>query len=68
MLDPLFLHELALELNMTVAELQHGRGTPTPLHELTVAWPAYFAYRGREQEREAREQEREAETDRRRIR
>lgn len=67
MLDPLFLHELALELNMTVAELQHGRGTPTPLHELTVAWPAYFAYRNREQERADKEAERQAEMDRRRI-
>ena len=50
--DPLFAHELALELGMTVAELSYGRGTPTSAHELTVAWPAFFAYRARERERQ----------------
>jgi len=47
MTDPLFLHELALELKMTVGEL----GKRMSAHELTVAWPAYFAYRERERRR-----------------
>jgi hypothetical protein len=46
--DPLFTHELALELGMTVSEI----GERMSAHELTVAWPAYFAYRAREQKRE----------------
>lgn len=45
--DPLFTHELALELGMTVGEL----GQRMSAHELTVAWPAYFAYRRRAQEK-----------------
>lgn len=49
--DPIERHELALELGMTVAELMHGRGAPTPLRELTVEWPAFWAYRQREAER-----------------
>jgi hypothetical protein len=42
--DPMFLHELALELHMPVGEL----GERMSLHELTVEWPAYFRARGRE--------------------
>lgn len=52
MVDPLFLHELAIELGMTVSEL----GQRMSAHELTVAWPAFFAYRRREAERQAEKQ------------
>ena len=52
-IDPLFTCELALELGMTIREL--GGGPPgMDVHELTVVWPQYFAYR----QREARRQER----------
>ena len=37
--DPIFLHELALELRMSVRQL----GETMTLRELTVEWPAYFA-------------------------
>lgn len=47
--DPLFLHELALELGMTISDL----GERASAHELTVLWPAYFAYRNRVAEAEA---------------
>jgi hypothetical protein len=53
--DPLFEHELALELGMPVGEL-HSRMS---LHELTVRWPAYFAFREREEARAQAERERE---------
>lgn len=46
--DPLFLHELALELKMPVGEMC----TRMSAHELTVLWPEFFAYRRREQERQ----------------
>jgi hypothetical protein len=39
--DPLFLHELALELHMPVGELCRRMS----LHELYVMWPAYFRQR-----------------------
>jgi len=55
--DPMFTHELALELHMTVAELHNGRGTPTPVHELGVAWPAFFRVRERERRREERKRQ-----------
>jgi hypothetical protein len=55
--DPLFLHELAESLHMTVAELCYGRGTPPSAHELTVLWPLYFDYKRREAERQANKQE-----------
>ena len=42
--DPIFLHELALELRMSVRQL----GESMSLHELTVEWPAYFAFRRRQ--------------------
>jgi hypothetical protein len=52
--DPIFLCELALELKMPVGELCSRMS----LHELTVVWPAYFAYRERERTRqENREKE-----------
>ena len=51
--DPLFEHELALELGIPVGEL----GERMSLHELTVRWPAYFAYRERERERQQQKQE-----------
>lgn len=56
-LDPLSLHELALELGMTVGELTHGRGTPMSARELAVGWPLFFAYRERDRERREREQQ-----------
>lgn len=46
------MHELALELGMTVGEIKHGRGTPMSAAELTRDWPLYFAYRKREAERQ----------------
>lgn len=52
MLDPLFEHELALELKMTVAELRHGRGAPMPASELLRDWPLFFEARTRIAERE----------------
>jgi hypothetical protein len=51
--DPISLHELALELKMTIGEIKHGRGTPMSAHELTVLWPAFFDYKHREAERQA---------------
>jgi hypothetical protein len=55
--DPMFLHELALELKMPVAEMCQRMSA----HELGVEWPAFFAARERERERaeEAREHSRE---------
>jgi hypothetical protein len=47
--DPIFTCELALELGMPVGEL----GSRMSAHELTVVWPAYFAYRQRAHERDA---------------
>ncbi len=49
-MDPLFTHELALKLHMTVQELTTGRPGATA-HELGVAWPEYYAYRAREHKR-----------------
>jgi hypothetical protein len=46
--DPLFLHELALELKMPVGEMCQRMSA----HELTVLWPEFFAYRNREQKRQ----------------
>jgi hypothetical protein len=50
--DPISLHELALELNMSIAEITHGRGAPMSAHELTVLWPAFFDDKHREAERQ----------------
>jgi hypothetical protein len=50
--DPIFLCELALEMRMPVGEL----GDRMSAHELTVVWPAYFAYRHRDAERQAERQ------------
>jgi hypothetical protein len=41
---------------MSIAELKHGRGTPMSAHELTVIWPEFFAYRGREIKRQQAKQ------------
>lgn len=57
--DPIFTHELALELGMTVQELTTGRAGASA-HELAVAWPEYFAYRARERDRQEKRQRREA--------
>lgn len=46
--DPLFLHELALELHMPVGEMCSRMS----VEELTVFWPLFFQYRQREAERE----------------
>ena len=56
--DPLFEHELALELHMSVAELRHGRGTPMSVQELTVGWPMFFAYRNRVAQQQAQDERR----------
>ena len=50
--DPIFMYELAERLHMTVGELCFGRGTPMSLHELSVGWPAFFAWRQQEHDRE----------------
>lgn len=47
--DPLFLHELALELKMPVSEL----GQRMSNYELCVMWPAFFAERARHEQAEA---------------
>lgn len=57
--DPIFTHELALELGMTVQELTTGRPGASA-HELAVAWPEFFAYRAREAKREQNRQQRRA--------
>lgn len=46
--DPIFMCELALELRMPVGEL----GERMTVHELSVVWPEFFAYRAREAKRE----------------
>ena len=51
--DPLFLHELALELHMPVGEMCSRMSVA----ELTRDWPLFFAYRDRENKREADRQE-----------
>ena len=53
MVDPIFLCELALELHMPVGEI----GSRMSAHELSVMWPAYFAWRAVAQERERDRQE-----------
>jgi hypothetical protein len=52
----LFECELGLELGMSLSELRHGRGTPMSAHELSVEWPAFFAYRHRQAAAEAERQ------------
>jgi hypothetical protein len=52
--DPLFEHELALELHMPVGEL-HDRMS---LHELAVRWPLYFRYRAAQIEKQRERQRR----------
>ena len=49
----MFVHELALQLGMTVSEI----GERMSLHELTVEWPAFFEVRRREVERENEKRE-----------
>jgi hypothetical protein len=51
LVDPIFMHELAEHLHMTVGELCHGRGTPMSLRELSVGWPAYFDFKARQAEK-----------------
>jgi len=51
---------------MTVGELMHGRGTPMSAHELAVVWPAFFAVKRREAEREADKRAEQAKPRRRR--
>ena len=47
--DPLFLHELALEMGKSVRELCESMSA----HELCVEWPAFFEARNRMREQEA---------------
>lgn len=42
--DPLFLHELALELGMPVGEMCKRMSA----HELAVEWPAFFKARAKQ--------------------
>lgn len=51
--DPMFLHELALELHMPVGEMCERMSA----HELTVMWPAFFEVRARAQKREQKREE-----------
>lgn len=44
--DPLFLHELALEMGKSVRELTSGEPGMSA-HELCVLWPCYFEVRER---------------------
>lgn len=50
--DPMFLHELALELKMPVGEMCERMSA----HELTVLWPMFFEARRREEDRVRRAQ------------
>ena len=55
--DPIFVHQLALELGMTVQEI----GQKMSAHELCVRWPAFFKWRQRTRDREeAHRQHRES--------
>lgn len=51
MVDPIFLHELALELGMPVGEMTRRMSA----HELTVAWPRFFEWRRADRERAERQ-------------
>ena len=51
--DPLFMHELALELGMPVGEMCERMSA----HELCVEWPAFFAWRQREADRQRQKEE-----------
>lgn len=53
--DPIFLHQLALELHMTVRDI----GERMSAHELCVQWPAFYRWRQKAQEREERRAEAE---------
>lgn len=53
MADPLFLAELALEMNKSVRELENSMSA----FELTVWWPAYFRVREARRRREEKERE-----------
>jgi hypothetical protein len=52
MVDPIFQHELALELGMSLGEM----GQRMSAHEMCVLWPAYFAHRARIREQEEEKQ------------
>lgn len=54
--DPMFLHELALELGIPVGEMCERMSA----RELTVEWPLFFEARGREERRKAGEAEAKA--------
>ena len=54
LVDPLFLHDLALELHMTVGEMCSKMSA----HELAVMWPAYYARKQVIAKREAEEEQR----------
>lgn len=46
--DPMFMHELALELGIPVGEMCSRMSA----QELSVEWPLFFAFRARERKRE----------------
>lgn len=50
--DPLFVHELALEMGKSVQEMTTGEPGMSA-RELTIDWPLFFAYKKRTAEAEA---------------
>jgi hypothetical protein len=48
MIDPLFVHQLALDLGKSLREL----GETMSAHELTVLWPLFYERRAAIQKRE----------------
>lgn len=50
--DPMFLHELALEMGKSVSEMCDSMSA----HELTVLWPLFFETRNRERRAEEERQ------------
>jgi hypothetical protein len=45
MADPIFMHELAEHLHMTVGDV----GRRATAHEVTVGWPLYFEWKAKQQ-------------------
>lgn len=64
--DPIFLHELCLDLSMSKAELFYGRGTPMSLAEL-YEWQLYYNVKAEIQAEHDADRQREAERQRRMI-
>lgn len=53
--DPLFLHELALEMGKSIREMTTGEPGMSA-HELCVLWPAFFEVRQQIAKEEAEKQ------------